>query len=154
MNNKYQSLNVLNYKKHANSENGYLLADDAINELAGMLDASGNRKSRRKIEKVLSKTAKIQERADARANKRAYSKIEERVDEDFMYIFGIIGITMYEDYHWKETEDNEHGQITSLYERLTKKMEKYTEMGYSTEDILNHLDELTGIRLVSTFNKP
>ena len=147
---KYQSLNVLN---HNNKSNNFITNDEAINKLSSMVNATGSRSNRRKMERAINKSVKLQKAAEARANQKAFSKVAERVDDDFMYLFGIIGITMYEDYHWKETEENEHGQITSLYERLTKKMEKYTDMNYSTDDVLNYLEELTGIKLVSSFKQ-
>ena len=149
-NSKYQSLNVLNY---SNKGTNFITNDEAVNKLASMVNATGSRSSRRKMERAINKSVKLQKAAEVRANQKAFSKVAERVDDDFMYLFGIIGITMYEDYHWKETEDNEHGQITSLYERLTKKMEKYTDMNYSTDDVLSHLEGLTGIKLVSSFKQ-
>ena len=145
---KYQSLNVLNQQPRFE-----LSQDEVVNKINAMVNASGNRSQRRKIAKSLHKTTTIAEYANKRANQRAEEKIDKQVEiraeQDFMYIFGIIGLVMYNDYHWKESEDNDHGQITSLYERLTKKMSSYAASGKTTEDILNELEELTGISLVA-----
>ena len=144
-NNKYQSLNVLNTKRFANLQNR-----DAIAEVASMINASGNRSQRRKLEKTLNKTERILAKCEQSAKEKADKALEIRADENFMYIFACIGLVLNEDYRWKEDPDQDHGQITSFFERLTKKMEKYSEQGLSTEDIINLLDERTGISLVST----
>lgn len=146
MNNKYQSLNVLsNSARRFDIENR-----DAVAEVASMLNASGNRSQRRKLEKTLNKTEKILAKCEQSAREKANKALEIRADANFMYIFACVGLVLNEDYYWKEDPDQDHGQITSFFERLTKKMEKYSEQGYSTEDIINLLDERTGISLIST----
>ena len=60
-----------------------------------------------------------------------------------------MALTMIEQYHWKESEDDEHGQVSSLIERVDKTIRKYAEQGLETEDIADLLEEKTGIRLVA-----
>lgn len=136
---KYKSLNVLNQKPNLPMDE-----EDVINKINAMVNASGNRSQRRKIAKSLNKTSTIAEYANARADKRADARLEVRAEQDFMYIFGVLGIVLGGSYHWSDE------QITSFYTRVTKKMDKLANEGWSTEDILNHLEELTGIELVAT----
>ena len=136
---KYKSLNVLNQKSNLPMDE-----EDVINKINAMVNASGNRSQRRKIAKSLNKTSTIAEYANARAGKRADARLEVRAEQDFMYIFGVLGIVLGDSYHWSDE------QITSFYTRVTKKMDKLANEGWSTEDILNHLEELTGIELVAT----
>ena len=143
--NKYQSLNVLNNRSLLNS-----MDNDAIAEVASMINASGSRSQRRRLEKTLNKTERILAKCEQSARDRADKQLDIRADSNFMYIFACVGLTLNEDYHWKEDPDQDHGQLTSFFERLTKKMEKYSEMGMSTDDIIKLLDERTGIELIPT----
>lgn len=145
---KYQSLNVLNLK----IKNDYM-TDDCIQNVANMINASGqNRSQRRRLEKTLGKVETIMEHTQKHVDTSAYKEYQKAVDQNFLHFFAILGLTMIEDYFWKETEDNEHGQITSLFQRLDKKIKKYAELGYSTEDLIKLLDEKTGILLVPDSN--
>lgn len=144
-NNKYQSLNVLN-----NTSKLDYMSDDCIQEVANMINASGNNRSqRRRLEKSLSKVENIMEHTQKRVDRSAYEEYQKAVDKNFIHFYAILGLTMIEDYKWKETEDNDHGPITSLFERVDKKIKKYSDMGYSTEDLVKMLDEQTGILLVT-----
>ena len=143
---KYDSVNVLNNKSFLD----HLEDKDAIAEISAMINgAGGNRSQRRKLEKTLSKVEKIQAKCETSARERADKEMALRYDRNIMYAYACIGLVLNEDYHWKEDSDQEHGQITSFLERLANKMMKYTEMDYSTEDVLNLLYDRTGVRLVS-----
>lgn len=143
---KYQSLNVLNRSKFDSLD----MDRDAIAEVASMINASGSRSQRRRLEKTLNKTQKILTKCEKSARDKADKELEVRADANFMYVFACVGLTLYEDYHWKEDPDQDHGQLTSFFERLTKKMEKYSGQGMSTDDLIKLLDDRTGIELVST----
>ena len=118
--------------------------EEVINKINAMVNASGNRSQRRKITKSLYKTSTIAEYANARADKKVDAKVEVRAEQDFMYIFGILGIVLQSGYRWSDE------QITSFYTRVTKKMEQYANEGRSTDDIVRELEELTGIELIAT----
>ena len=124
--------------------------EDTINQLASIIKSSGcNRSQRRRFEKALKKTENITAQVQKNVNTKAYKEYQDAVDRDYVHFFACLGLTMMESYHWQESEDNDHGQITSLFERVNKTIQKYSDMGYSTEDIVNLLDERTGIRLVT-----
>lgn len=147
--NKYQSLNVLAKRPNIINMEDY----DPVLEVEAMLNASGNRAQRKKLQKTLNKTEKILAKCEKSAKAKADKELDIRADANFMYVFACVGLTLNEDYHWKEDPDQDHGQITSFFERLTKKMEKYSDQGLSTEDIIKLLDEKTGVQLVSTFKE-
>lgn len=147
MANKYQSLNVLNNRNTFIQD---LENPDSVSQVMAMLSVSGNRAQRKKLEKTLRKVETVHAKCEEYARKRADKELNIRVDSNFMYLFACVGLTLNEDYHWKEDPDQEHGQITSFFERLTKKIEKYAEDGLSTEDIINLLEERTGVSLQST----
>ncbi|SFU57576.1 hypothetical protein [Butyrivibrio sp. INlla21] len=142
---KYHSLNVLNLKNRQD-----YMSDDCIQDVANMINASGqNRSQRRRLEKSLGKVENIMEHTQKHLDRSAYAEYQKAVDQNFIHFFAVLGLTMIEDYGWKETPDNDHGQITSLFQRVDKKIKKYSDMGYTTEDLVNLLDEQTGIVLVA-----
>ena len=141
---KYQSLNILNIKNRKD-----YMSDDCIQDVANMINASGqNRSQRRRLEKTLGKVETIMEHTQSHVDRSAYAEYQKAVDQNFLHFFAILGLTMLEDYRWEETEENDHGQITSLFQRVDKKIKKYAEMGYTTEELVGLLDEKTGILLV------
>ena len=120
-----------------------------VDEVAQMLTAPGVSKTERKqILRALNKTTRLTEKAQKRLDQSAYEKYRDITDLDFVHFNAILGLVLYEDYHWKEDENQEHGQITSMMERIQKKMRKYQKLGYSTQDIVKELDDKTGILLV------
>ena len=145
---KYNSLNVL-----SNGQRSILNkmdSEQAVAEVSAMLNCAGNRAQKRRLEKNLRKIEKIQAKCEEYTRVKANREIDIRSDENFMYVFATVGLTLIEDYHWKEDPDQDHGQITSFYERLTKKMEKYAMNGYSTDDLVALLDEKCGVRLINS----
>lgn len=145
---KYSNLNVLDMSQLSDWQD-----QNAVEQVTAMINkASKNRSTRRKIEKSLGKTASIFEHCEKRANERATKELNMKVDQDLIWICAAVGLTLYEDYHWKEDQDNEHGQITSFLERLTKRMYSYTaEEGRtprSAEDLAKELFEKTGIMIM------
>lgn len=140
-----EGMNVL-----SNTFRDKFLETDTIDAVANMINTSGaNRAQRRRLEKGLAKTNKLSSKAYNHIENKVYNKYKEVTDEDYIHFNAVLALVMYEDYNWKETPDNTHGQITSLLERLQKKMTKLKEEGYTTQDIVNKVDELTGILLVS-----
>lgn len=141
---KYQSLNVLSQKKSSD-----YMSDDAIRDVANMLHASGaNRSQRRRLERSLGQVETIMNHVQSRVDRSAYKEYMKELDKNYVHFFACLGLCMIEQYHWNETEDNDHGQISSLIERVDKTIRKYAEMGYETEDIVKVLEEKTGILLV------
>lgn len=141
---KYESLNVLSQKKPSE-----YMSDDCIQDVANMLKSKGgNRSQRRRLEKSLGRVETVLSHVQKRVDDSAYREYQKAVDKNYVHFFSCLALTMIEDYGWKETEDNEHGQITSLLERVDKKIKKYAELGYTTEDLTHKLDEMTGILLV------
>lgn len=143
-----QGLNFLSNQARDNLTNM-----DTIDEVANMIKASGaSRGERRRLEKALAKTTKLSNKARAKAqcnlDYSAYEEFREITDLDFVHFNAVLGIVMYEDYHWKEDENQEHGQILSLFERIQAKMRKYKNSGTSTKDICKELENLTGIVLL------
>lgn len=139
---KYQSLNVLNRSFLADLE-----PRDAVNEVTAMINQSGNRSTRRRVERALNKTQNIAKHANKKATERANKELQRKTDSNYVHFFAILALTMYEDYRWKESEENEHGQITSLMERVNKKILKYAD--YSTDEIVKIVDDTMGILLVT-----
>ncbi len=130
--------------------NQYRQENNQIDQIANMINTSGaNRGQRRRLEKTLAKTTKLSQKAMAKLEDKAYEKYMGIAERDFVHFNAILGLVMYEDYHWKESEDQEHGQILSLMERIQKKMKKYQDMDYTTEDVARELQEKTGITLVT-----
>lgn len=130
--------------------NQYIKESDQIDEIANMINNSGaNRAQRRRLEKTLAKTTKLSQKAMDKLSEKAYKEYMDITDRDFIHFNAVLGMVMYEDYHWTEDETQEHGQITSLMERIQKKMKKYLNQGWTTEDIVKELEDKTGICLVS-----
>lgn len=149
MNNKLPGLNVLsNSGRDALNDN--IMHDDVIDAVANMINTSGkNRAQRRRLERGLARTNKLTEKAQKKINNSLYEEYKSVTDKDFVHFNAILALVMYDDYRWRETEENDHGQITSLLERIQKKMTKYLEMDYSTEDICKEVYKKTGIMLFS-----
>ena len=133
-----------------NSFRNKVMEQDVIDTVANMINTSGaNRAQRRRLEKGLARANKLSEKAQKKLDYSAYNKYKAITDEDFVHFNAVLALVMYEDYRWEEDPDAEHGQITSLMERIQKKMRKLQKDGYSTKDIVNRVYELTGIQLVS-----
>ena len=142
---KYQSLNVLNRRSALDDSTGV----DTVSEVTALINQAGNRSTRRRVEKALNKTQTITRHCNIKATEKANEQLKKKYDKDFVHFYAVLALVMYEDYRWKESEDNDHGQITSLMERVNKKMQKYLDLGYTTEDLVNLVDEKTGILLVT-----
>lgn len=147
INSKYSNLNVLSNDHIAKLQD--MNNEYAVNQVNAMLNTSGNRAQKRRLEKTLRKVERVQAKCEESARKRADKELAVRVDNDFLYLVSAVGLTLYEDYRWREDPDQDHGQITSFYERLTKRIEKYANDGLSTEDIIKLLEDKTGVQLVS-----
>ncbi|MBR6289324.1 MAG: hypothetical protein IKR19_08315 [Acholeplasmatales bacterium] len=126
-----------------------------VDEIADMINKSAvNRAQRRRIEKSIARTTKLSQKTMEKLQNSAYEKYKEVTDKDFVHFNAILALVMYEDYHWKEDENQDHGQITSLMERIQKKMRKYQDLEYSTEDLAREVYKKTGILLISDTANP
>ena len=143
-------LNVL-----SNQSRTEVTLDQQIDEIANLINATGgNRAQRRRIEKSIAKTTRLSEKTIKKIENSAYEKYRDITDKDYVHFNAILALVMYEDYHWKETDEQEHGQITSLMERIQKKIRKYQNMNYSTKDIVKEVYKKTGILLISDGENP
>lgn len=150
MNNKqFPGLNVLSNDSRETLNNN-IMNTDVIDAVANMINTSGkNRAQRRRLEKGLARTNKLSEKAQKKLDYSLYHEYKAVTDKDFVHFNAILALVMFEDYRWIETEENDHGQITSLLERVQKKMLKYKDKNFSTEDICREVYKKTGIMLYS-----
>ena len=136
---KYQSLNVLNKSN--------LLTEDAVTQVAAMLNNSGaNRKQRRKLEKALTKTQSIVEHAQRRVDRSSFKEYQNNLDVMMLRFFSVLGIVLKTKYNFEETEDNE--QITEMFETLNSCLEEYRNL--SAEEVAKICYDSTGIELQAT----
>ncbi len=139
----YQSLNVLNQRSFLDD----LRDVNAVNEVTAMVSASGNRSTRRRVEKALNKTQNITRHADKKATERANKKLADKAEEDMVWLYAMAGLTLFKKYHW--SNDGEHGQIEAFFDKMTSLMNQYNDMGYTVDDCAKEFEELTGIQLVA-----
>lgn len=140
---KYQTLNVLNQRSFLDD----LQDRDAVNEVTAMINASGNRSTRRRVEKALNKTQNITKHADKKATERANRQLANKAEEDMVWLYSMVGLTLYKKYFWKN--EGEHGQIEAFFDKMTSLMNQYNDMGYTVYDCAKELEELTGIQVVA-----
>lgn len=120
---------------------------DEIDELVASLKRSGaSRSERRAILRTASRQNKLSAKAQEKAQEQAYEYYKQVIDKDMVYFFTMLGLTMIEDYHWQE-KDTDHGQISSLFDRLQAKMRKYEET--DLDKLVDKFYELSEIKLVS-----
>ena len=125
------------------------MSDDAIAEVANLINASGqNRSQRKQLVRKLGKVENIMAHVQKHVDNSAYKEYQKAVDSNFIHFFACLGMTMIKKYKWTENPDNDHGQITSLFENVNKTIVDYADKGYSTEDIVKELESITGIDLV------
>lgn len=136
----YAPINVL-----SNRNFGTPATVDSVN---AFVSAQGNRSQRRQVLKALRKSETIREWTNKEANKALQRELGDRADDDLIWMVATLADTLYEDYHWKESPDNDHGQITSFIERFVKRMNSYADKGYSTRDLVEMIEEKIGITLV------
>ena len=120
---------------------------DSIDKVAAMINTkTTNRGQRRRLERSLKKVEKIYKHVQDKVDRSAYEQYQKAVDKNFLHFFAILALTMKEDYMWRE--DETHDQISSLLERVDKKINKYAKKGFNTEDIVNLVDETCDIKLI------
>lgn len=121
---------------------------DSIDKVAAMINTkTTNRGQRRRLERSLKKVEKIYQHVQGRVDRSAYEQYQKAVDKNFLHFYAILALTMKEDYMWRE--DETHDQISSLLERVDKKINKYAKKGYTTEDIVKLVEEETEIALIA-----
>ena len=136
---QYPKMNFINEKP--------FMSEDSITQVANMINTCGkNRKQRRRLEKSLGRTETILRYTQKHVDDSAYKEYQRAVDENFIHFYSTLGLLMVEDYKWKEDEN--HNQVESLFRRLDKKLEYYDSKGLTTKDIVQLLEEKTGICLV------
>lgn len=142
---KYDSLSRLNVL--ADRKASEYMSDDCIADVANLLKAKGgNRSQRRRLEKSLGKVETIYKHAQKRVDDSAYKEYQRCVDMNYLHFFAVLALVAKEDYKW--LEDDRHDQISSLLERVDKKIKKYANAGYETEDLMKLVEEEIGIVLV------
>lgn len=120
---------------------------DSVDKVAAMINTkTKNRGQRRRLEKSLKRIDKIYKHVQDKVDRSAYEQYQKAVDNNFLHFFAILALTMKEDYMWRE--DETHDQISSLLERVDKKINKYAKKGFNTEDIVNLVDETCDIKLI------
>lgn len=122
-------------------------SEETIEHVASIINYLGqNRSQRRRLEKALGRSKKLSEKAQDKISKKAYSEYQSLIDKDFIHFFAILSLVMGEDYKWKE--DDTHDQISSLLERVGKKLDKYSNAGYTTDDLVKLVEDNYGLVLV------
>lgn len=121
---------------------------DSIDKVATMINTkTTNRGQRRRLEKSLKRIDKIYKHVQDKVDRSAYEQYQKAVDNNFLHFFAILALTMKEDYMWRE--DETHDQISSLLERVDKKINKYAKRGYTTKDLVKLVDETCDIKLIA-----
>ncbi len=136
----YAPINVLSNKNFGTPA--------TVESVNAYVSAQGNRSQRRQVLKALRKSETIRDWTNKQAQKQLERELGDRADDDLIWLIATLADTLYEDYHWKESPDNEHGQITSFIERFVKRMNGYAAEGYSTRYLVEMVEEKTGICLV------
>lgn len=135
----YASLNVLN--KPFGTE-------ATVNSVNAMVNSYGSRSQRRDVMKTMHSRENIRKEFEAEYRRKLQESIGDRSDDDLIWLLCTVADVLYEDYHWKETPDNDHGQISSFMEKFVKRMNNYAAKGYSTRYMVEYIEKKTGIMLV------
>ena len=132
-------LNVLNQNKD-------FMSDDAISQIANMINASGgNRAQRKRLERALRKTENIQKHAQDHLNRRAYKEFQQCLDSNMTRFFSVLGIVLKTQYGFEESEDKE--EISHMFDLLNTYLVEYQEL--STDEVAKICYETTGIQLIA-----
>lgn len=144
----YSNLNVLSNKNRIPCE----ISDDAVEQIANMIKATGkNREQRKRLEKSLGNMQKAIQYSQKYLDKSAYREYQDAVDKNYTQFFAALGLTMAQDYRWRE--DETHDQISSLMERVNHKLEKYNKDGvFDTEGIISDCEKFAGVTLIPTLH--
>ena len=135
----YTSLNVLDKPKST-------LA--TVNSVNAMVNSYGSRSQRRDVMKTMHSRENMRQSFEAEYQRKLKESIGDRSDDDLIWLLCTVADVLYEDYHWKETPENDHGQITSFMEKFVKRMNSYAKNGYSTRYMVDYIEKKTGIKLV------
>jgi|GEM_PF-1719865 len=102
-------------------------------------------KTMRKAENISSKLHSKYQQELIAERMRDQKEIEEyrkqTITEDWHWFYGILGITLSEDYHWNSDK------IMSLFTKCDKTVDQAIANSQGRDDIAKKLDELTGIIL-------
>lgn len=132
-------LNVLNQNKD-------FMSDDAISQIANMINTSGgNRAQRKRLERALRKTENIQKHAQDHLNRRAYKEFQQCLDSNMTRFFSVLGIVLKTQYGFEESEDKE--EISHMFDLLNTYLVEYQEL--STDEVAKICYETTGIQLIA-----
>lgn len=127
--------------------NESITQQNTLDQVAAMINSAGyNRGQRRRLEKALSKTNKLSQKCQKKLGENIYKEYQAAVDQNCVHFFSILALTLIEDYRWKE--DDTHDQVSSMLERVGKKIDKYAAQGYTTQDLAQLVEKETGIVLV------
>ena len=140
---KYQTLNVLNQRSFLDD----FKEVDAVSEVTAMVNGSGNRSTRRRVERALNKTQNISKYAHAKATERANKQLVAKAEEDLVWLYSMAGMTLLKHYGW--TNEGEEGQIETFFDNMTSIMNEYNDLGFTVDDVAKEFEEMTGIQLVA-----
>ena len=112
-----------------------------------------NRQQRRSNERAMRRADNINNQLHSYYQKELISErmkdqkeVEEyrnkNITEDWHWFYSILGLTLYEKYHWNSDK------IMSLFQKTSKTMNDAFASGTSRDDLIKKFDDLTGIELV------
>lgn len=136
----YAPVNVLNNRNFGSPA--------TIESVNAIVNRCGSRSQRRGVVKALRKSENIRQWTEQQAQAALQRELGDRSDDDLIWLLCIVADTLVEDYHWKESPDNDHGQVTAFIERFVKRMNDYSAKGYTAKQLVQALEKKTGIVLV------
>ena len=67
---------------------------------------------------------------------------QKNITEDWHWFYAVLGLTLYEKYHWNSD------RIMSLFQKTSSTMDESFAEGISRDDLIRKFDELADIQLV------
>ena len=135
----YTNLNVLSRRKD-------YMTDDAIQDVANMINASGaSRSQRRRLERTLRKTENIMEQTQKRVDMSSYNNYKIALDDTMRRFFSVLGIVLKNKYGFEETETKE--EISTMFTELNSQLEEYVNL--TTDEVAMKCYEETGLELIA-----
>lgn len=120
---------------------------DAIEQVAAMINSSGcNRSQRKRLEKALSRTTKLSEKAQKKLDHSAFVEFQANLDSNMRRFFSVLGIVLKDEYNFEETDDKE--EISDMFNLVNQYLEQYREL--STDEVADICYEKTGLTLIAT----
>lgn len=137
----YSSLNVLNQKTIKD-----YMSDDAIQDVANLIKASGaNRSQRKRLERTLRKTSNIMEHTQKYVDRSSFKQYEVALENTMRRFFSVLGIVLKEKYNYEESETKE--EISNMFNDLNSQLEEFR--GLTTDEVAEKCYEITGLQLIA-----